>query len=260
MTGLRAGAEPPLQGAEATAGVTCDSLLGGAVTLLQPACGYRVNVDAILLAAFATRGRCLARGVDLGAGVGAVSLVLAHLGGARRVDLVEQDAALAALARDNLARAGLDGAVHQLELGGGKLPSELLGAELVVANPPFFAAEATRPARDPRVRRARSGALAPFLAAAREILPGPRARAAFAYPARSLAALLESAAREGLVAKRLRMVHADAGAAARLALVELRRARAGGLVVEPPLFEWSAPGVRSPELSALIERPASGRT
>lgn len=241
-------------------GVTRDSLLSGAVTFLQPARGYRVNVDAILLAAFAAKDRRFARGVDLGAGVGAVSLVLAHLGAARRVDLVEQDATLAALARENLANAGCDGAVHELELGVAKLPAALIGADLVVANPPFFADGATRPARDPRVRRARSGALVPFLVAARELLPGPRARAAFAYPARSLSALLESAAREGLVAKRLRLVHADPRATARLALVELRRARAGGLVVEPPLFEWSARGVRSPELSALLDRPAGDRT
>jgi tRNA1(Val) A37 N6-methylase TrmN6 len=56
-----------------------------------------------------------------------------------------------------------------------------------------------------------------------------------------------------LVAKRLRFVHAYAERPARLALVELRRAKAGGLLVEPPLVEWSRPGRRSPELSKLTE-------
>lgn len=245
---------------DAATDVTVDSLLSGAVTIVQPAHGYRVNIDAILLAAFAAGRRPVARLVDLGAGVGAVSLVTAHLVHTARVELVEQDPALAALARVNLARAGLDGAVHQLELGVDKLPATLAGVDLVVANPPYFAEAATRPARDPRARRARSGTLLPFVDAARLLLASARARAAFAYPARSLPALLEMVASAGLVAKRLRMVHADADSAARLALVELRRARPGGLVVEPPLFEWAAPGVRSAELSALIERRASGRT
>jgi hypothetical protein len=48
-------------------------------------------------------------------------------------------------------------------------------------------------------------------------------------------------------------VHAFADCAARLALVELRRAKPGGLVVEPPLVEWTARNVRSPEVGALVE-------
>ena len=56
--------------------LTEDSLLGGRVRLLQPSRGYRVAVDAVLLAAAidATAGQ---RVLDLGAGVGAVGLCLA---------------------------------------------------------------------------------------------------------------------------------------------------------------------------------------
>jgi hypothetical protein len=35
-------------------------------------------------------------------------------------------------------------------------------------------------------------------------------------------------------------------------LIELRNAKPGGLVVEPPVVEWAARGVRSPELDALV--------
>jgi tRNA1(Val) A37 N6-methylase TrmN6 len=73
------------------------------------------------------------------------------------------------------------------------------------------------------------------------------------YPARSLEALLEVSRRSGLVLKRLRLVHANARAPARVALCELRLARPGGLVVEPPLFEWLAAGRRNPELAKLTE-------
>ncbi|HEV8244825.1 MAG TPA: hypothetical protein VGP93_03620, partial [Polyangiaceae bacterium] len=63
-------------------------------------------------------------------------------------------------------------------------------------------------------------------------------------------------ARVGLVPKRLRLVHPMLGSPARLALVELRQARPGGLVVEAPLLEWSAVGRHSIELTALM----AGRT
>jgi tRNA1(Val) A37 N6-methylase TrmN6 len=79
------------------------------------------------------------------------------------------------------------------------------------------------------------------------------------YPARALVQLLEAGARHRLVAKRLRLVHTRADSEARLALLELKRARPGGLVVEPPLVEWIAKGKRAPELSALVGR-AGDRT
>jgi hypothetical protein len=47
------------------------------------------------------------------------------------------------------------------------------------------------------------------------------------------------------------MVHSFVDRPARLALIELRRARPGGLVVEAPFVEWSAPGVATPEMNAL---------
>ncbi len=52
--------------------------------------------------------------------------------------------------------------------------------------------------------------------------------------------------------KRLRFVHATGDRPARVALVELRLARPGGLDVEPPLVEWSTPGVRGDEVSDVL--------
>ncbi len=234
---------------------TTDALLGGAVFVDQPSRGYRVNADALLLAAFAAKRRA-ALCVDLGAGVGAVALALRHLGAARRLELVEIDAFAASLAERNLERAGASGAVHIADLASG-LPRALRQrADLVVCNPPFFDPAASRAPREARVRLARTGSLTPFVRGAALALRGPQARAVFAYPARSLQTLLGEADEVGLVAKRLRFVHADEGATARLALVELRRARPGGLVVEAPLYEWTAPGRRSPELARLM----AGRT
>jgi tRNA1Val (adenine37-N6)-methyltransferase len=233
--------------------ITTDGLFSGALLIDQPARGYRVNVDALLLASFAAV-RHAALCVDLGAGVGAVALSLHHLGAARRLELVELEPSLAKLAEHNLARAGAKGAVHVANLEKG-LPGALKQrADLVVCNPPFFEPQASRPAREPLKRAARSGSLGPFLRAAAAALRGPRGRATFVYPARSLAALLSEAQSAGLVPKRMRLIHPDATAPARAALVELRRAKPGGLVVEAPLIEWSAPGRRSPELGELLGR------
>jgi len=232
--------------------ITTDSILGGRVALRQPKRGYRVNVDSLLLAAFAAEGRCASVVVDLGSGVGALGLVLVEVGAARSAALLDAEPAFVALASENLASNGVRGAAYSCDLGRQRLPAELVGqSELVVSNPPFFPPARGTPPRHAGARRARSGPLEPFLRAAQSALSGPRARASFCYPAATLAELLSAAERAGLVPKRLRLVHARSESSARLALVELRRAKPGGLLVLPPLVEWNG-RVRSREVEDIV--------
>lgn len=235
---------------ETAGGAVQDALFGGTLTVWQPARGYRVNIDTLLLAAFAAAHRQKAhRVVDLGAGVGALGLCYARLAKATHVDLVDRDAALLELARRNAAEARMAATTHDADLSRDGLPSVLVGqADLVLSNPPFFEdAARSRTAGD----AARRGPLQPFLRAANGAL-GRRGAACFVYPAPALAEFFAQASALRLVPKRLRLVHAYANSRARLALVELRRAKPGGLVVEPPVVEWAARGVRSPEVESIV--------
>src|SRR5260370_29098707 len=81
-------------------GTSEDAFLGGQLRLRQPKSGHRAGHDAILLAA-ATSARPGDRVVEFGAGVGAAGLALARRVGAIDLMLVEIDAQLTALARDN---------------------------------------------------------------------------------------------------------------------------------------------------------------
>lgn len=231
---------------------TTDSLYGGAVSLRQPASGYRVNVDAILLAAFAAQGRRAKFAVDLGAGVGGVALGLHHLKAATRFALVEREATLLELAAENARRAELDAEFCCCDLSAGLPPELRQRADLVVSNPPFFAPETGRQSAEMEKMRARFGELAPFLDAASAAINGTRSRVVFIYPARELHRFLSAAGHVQLVPKRLRLVHADASSPARVALIQMQRAKPGGLVVLPPLFEWQRKGVRSPEVEAML--------
>lgn len=235
-----------------------DALLRGRVPLRQPRDGYRVNVDALWLAAFARGARPSRAAIDLGAGVGAVGLVLAVTEGAERVTLLDVDAALCALARENAGAAALAPRVEVTcaDLAAG-LPRELFGRfDLVVANPPYAVAEAARPSPDPRRARARTGeetTLLAFAKAARVAL-GAAGRACFVYPAADLERLLGTLRGVGLEPKRLRMVHPLPDRPARVALVEAKPARRGGLRVAAPFIAMRAPGQWSEEASAILER------
>src|SRR4051812_30375086 len=101
--------------AEAESKYTVDAILGGRLRLRQPVRGHRFGHDGILLAAAcpAQAGDAVA---DLGAGVGAAGLALAHRVGGTTVALVEIDPGLAALAADNAAANGLGARVRAVML------------------------------------------------------------------------------------------------------------------------------------------------
>jgi tRNA1Val (adenine37-N6)-methyltransferase len=250
------GEAPPLE-------TTDDRLFAGTLALRQPArrAGYRVNVDAILLAAFAARAfapsdapKRARHAVDLGAGVGAVGLTLLHLGAAARVTLVERDATLVRLAATNAEANGWADRVVLVH-DDVRLAAKTIAAaaELVVCNPPYVPPGRGRAPAEP-VRAARYGDLDAFAFAARRFA-GARARACFVYPAIEATTLLTTLRAHGLEPKRLRAVHGRAAERARVVLVEAAPGKPGGLAIEPPLVETLADGSRARELDALLQTP-----
>ena len=124
--------------------VTHDHLLNEAVKITQPADGYRVGSDTVLLAASvaSSSGRLL----DLGAGVGGVSLCLAHRFPEMQVTAVEKHADLAAMAAENAAVNGVSNRVRVLTNDIREMPPVLAGSfDHVVSNPPYHNSHGTRP-------------------------------------------------------------------------------------------------------------------
>jgi tRNA1(Val) A37 N6-methylase TrmN6 len=127
--------------------VTEDGLMGGRVRMLQPRRGYRVAVDAVLLAA-SIDAREGERVLDLGAGVGAVGLCLAARTLCQVVG-IELQAELARLAERNAALNNVTERVrtivHDLAL---PLPADLGEFDHVAANPPYLPAARADPSPD----------------------------------------------------------------------------------------------------------------
>ena len=128
-------------------GATADTLLGGRVRLRQPAAGYRVAVDPVLLAAAvpAATGETV---LDAGAGTGAAALCLARRVPACRITGLEIQPALAALAMENAALNGMTGAVQMLEGDVAAAPPDIgrAGFDHAMTNPPYLReSESRRP-------------------------------------------------------------------------------------------------------------------
>lgn len=134
------------------ADITEDALLGGLIRVRQPAKGYRVNVDTLLLArslppADVPSGPI----VEVGCGVGAVVLAIAKSVVERGVRCVgiERDALYARLARENVELNGLSN-VEIIEADALDPPADLGQFYRVFFNPPYDEPGSARPPADAR--------------------------------------------------------------------------------------------------------------
>ena len=227
--------------------LTCDPILRGRLTLLQPRVGYRFSIDPLLLADFVGAAP-LGRLVDLGAGVGVVGLTLAKNDPAAQVTLVELQPRLAALCERNLGHNGLADrcTVIQGDLLAPATQKQLPGAcfDLVVSCPPYYPLGTgdVNPDSEEAIARHELRLPLPDLVRAARRLIGFRGRVAVVYPSPRLSELLAQLLACGLQPTRLRLVHPHPGEPAQRAIVEARKGSRSGLCVEPPLYVRDATG------------------
>jgi tRNA1(Val) A37 N6-methylase TrmN6 len=129
--------------------LTLDRLLGGRVLLSQPAHGYRVAIDPILLAA-AVPALWGERVLDAGAGTGAAALCLATRVPGCKVVGLELQRALQQIATANVTHNDLGLRVEMLVGDLANPPPRFVWGSFdhVMTNPPYLAAEAPVRAHD----------------------------------------------------------------------------------------------------------------
>ena len=175
------------EGPPAALTLTEDKFLGDRLTIRQPRQGYRAGVDAVLLAASIRGGGDGPRSLlDIGAGVGTVGLCAASRIPSLHVTLLEREAALVEIARQNIAANALQSRVRAVagdvtagatELAASGLQPESFDS--VVANPPFHdegAGTASEHALKSAAHAMPAGALEDWVRfMARMVRPGGRA-------------------------------------------------------------------------------------
>jgi tRNA1(Val) A37 N6-methylase TrmN6 len=175
-----------------------------AAGVLERSDGYRHRPENVCLVSL-LKDEAAQAVVELGAGSGSLLLAAIEATGAARAAAVERQPEVA-------ARLGRTFEAHRLELdlrvGDLRQPDTLAGlagADLVVANPPFFPANWGRPSSDPEVHastHALHGSVFDFLAAAAALL-APAGVAWFVYDATRTVELLAAAGDSGLEMSRL---------------------------------------------------------
>jgi len=234
---------------------TDDSLLGGRVSLLQPARGHRAGTDAVLLAAAApVEPEDVV--IDVGAATGAVGLMVAARQKDARFIFVERDPALAELCRRNCGLNGIAGEVATADildrtsrLAAGLVPE---CADLILTNPPFLEEGQARlsPNRQKAAAHALpGGGLEAWLKACTGLLR-PKGRLVVIHRADRLNDCLRSLGK-GMGDLRLRFVHPAADRPAIRLLLSGAKGSRAPLTILPPVFLNGPEGRFTPQAEAL---------
>ena len=230
-----------------------DTLWPGGPRFLQSPDGFKLSTDSVLLAHFAAPLRADTV-FDLGCGAGVLTVLVQRSHPRARVEGIELNEDAAALCRRNLAENGLpDGGILTGDL---RLHRALLragGYDLVVSNPPYFAADSGYTAPDPAraaARDERTCSLDDICAAAAYLCRWGGAFALVHRPER-LADVFCTLRAHGLEPKRLRLVQHRFDRAPNLALIEARRGGKPGLTVCAPLLLTDPDGGDSAEIREI---------
>lgn len=234
-------------------GETLDALFGGDLRLIQRRRGYRFSVDPLLLAAWT--GRPGERAIDLGAGCGVLTLLLARRGWGSVVG-IEVQQALFELAVRNVALNQLAARVEMVRADFRALRGRLPPAsfDLVVSNPPYVAAGAGRTnAIDERAiaRHELMGSLPELATSARGLLKDGGALKVV-FPASRLSELFGVLGAAGLGPKRMRLVFPVPDRPARMVLFEAVKGSSSAFEALPPLYLFSEPGIYTPEAREIL--------
>jgi len=240
---------------------TLDALFNGQLRILQSRKGYRFSLDAVLLATFASP-RGAEKVVDLGAGSGVISLILAKLHPSLAVTGLEIQEAMVTCAQKSACLNQLESRVTILQCDVRKIAKVLPpgGADLVVCNPPYRKPTSGRISPNTEKQIARheiKASLGDFLRAGAYLL-GVNGRMAVIYPAVRTVDLLGTMREANIEPKRLRMVHSYPGAEASLVLVEGAKGGRSGMKILAPLIIYEKGKQYSAEVASILaEAPQS---
>ena len=196
------------------------------------------GTDAFLLSAY-VRKNPSAIAAELGAGSGAISLILADRGTFKSIKTVEIQPELCALCKDNIEKNGLTDKVTAICADIRTLsPSELSGTSVIFANPPYMRVGDGRESPESSKQTARHevfGGAREFVSFAGRVLK-TGGRLYIVYRPDRLETLMRAFDESGFAVKRMTFVSSDEAHEPSSVLAEAIRGGRESLYITPNLF------------------------
>jgi len=189
------------------------------VFLYQPSEGYRYNSDSIFLYDLITTFKPKGRVLDIGCGVGIISLLLCRDLGLETVIIDKQESMLS-YATHNFKINGLEVEAHLGDIAEFESEEKF---DLIVSNPPFYDSSVTQ-SENIHLNTARYSHHMPIevLVRAAKRLLRPRGHFIFCYDAKQIDTVLHRLKEAKLNPELLRFVHPKADREAKIVLIAAR--------------------------------------
>ncbi len=227
------------------------------IKIIQAKDGYRFSIDAVLLENFISAKR-LQKGVELGAGSGIISILLAARLKGPKIIAVEVQKPLAERARRNVSLNNLDDRIEIIanDMRALKKMFPANTFDFVFSNPPFRKAKTGRLSKfeERAVARHEIEITLPDLIKTASYLLKHSGRFYLIYHPFRLAELVEMLRKSRLEPKRMRFVHSKAGDEAKIVLIEAVKGSGIWLKIDPPLYLYDKGSVYTPEMKIILNK------
>ena len=238
--------------------ITRDSLFDGDLICCQHENGYRFSLDAVLIAHF-VNPKPGQRLLDMGAGCGIISLIMAYRLPDITLTAFELQPRLASLIKENSTENGYEKQIHVV--CGNLLRINSLfkpeGFDQVVCNPPYGLVGSGRqnPGEEEAIARHEIECSLSDVVGAISFALKNRGRASLIYPADRTAGLIHVLKSKNIEPKRLQVVYSYPGGKGKLVLLEAVKNGGEELEILPPFYVYTKQdGPYTAEMSKLYEK------
>jgi tRNA1Val (adenine37-N6)-methyltransferase len=225
------------------------------IKLFQAKNGYRFSIDALLLENFISAKR-LEKGIELGAGSGIISILLAKRLKGSKIIAVEIQNNLAERATRNVNLNGLDERIEilQKDIKDLKKIYPANKFDFVFSNPPFRKTKTGRLSiyEERAVARHEVEITLPDLIKTAAYLIKHSGKFFLIYHPFRLAELISLLQKAKLEPKRMRFVHSKMGEEAKMVLIEAVKGSGTWLKIAPPLYIYEKGNAYTSELTKIL--------
>lgn len=201
--------------------------------LYQPSKGYAYNSDSIFLYDFISLFQPKGSLLDVGCGVGIISLLLTrdfHI----QTDIIDKQETMIKYAKHNFSLNNLDIQAH---LGDFLNLTEEKKFDFVISNPPFYDENVTQSENEHLniARYAQHLPISDFIAKVKKVLK-PRGRFIFCYDAKQVDRLLHALKESKINPEVIRFVHSKIDRESKLVMISARMNSKSLMKVMPPFI------------------------
>ncbi|MBD3788927.1 MAG: methyltransferase [Campylobacterales bacterium] len=219
--------------------------------LYQPSSGYCYNSDSIFLydfiASFSPKGKLL----DVGCGVGVISLLLSR-DFPVQTSIIDKQEKMLAYAKHNYRINAMEVNAH---LGDFTLFQSDERFDFIVSNPPFYDSNVTQ-SEDTFLNIARYGhhlPIGPFIAKVKKMLK-PRGWFIFCYDAKQIDLLLHHLKINGINPEKIRFVHSKIDRESKLVMIAARIGSKSMTKIMPPLVVFDENSIYRNEAAEAFKK------